>query len=170
METNFFAMLVVLNAGCDWTIAIKQRGDIFNVAMLPVYSKDSEPAMKSIIPFRMSGTAAMIDKAVFDHLQQPAAMSLELTTNNIAHTESIKQAKEKSRAETEKRQQQEKEQERQKQQYEAAIKKADGLAGEKKYGEAIAVLQKVMDLSEYTGKLTQKISELRTKHGQLSLL
>lgn len=171
MTTNFFTSIQELNVDGDWKITItKDKENNWIVSVLFFNEKVDDDSRKLVPPMILKGTPQELDEGFFDSIIVPVEKAARLFANMEHYMKQVEEARLQSKMEKEKEDKEKKEKEERKKKYEAGIKKVNELEAEKKFGEAIGAMPEAEDFPEQAEEIKKKMSELREKHGQLSLL
>jgi PRTRC genetic system protein E len=171
MTTNFFTSIQDLNVNGDWKITLtKDKENNWIVSVLFFNEKVGDEARKLVPPMILKGTPHELDKGFFDSIVVPVEKAAGLFTSMEHYMKQLEEARLQSKMEKDKEDKEKKGKEERKKKYEAAMKKVTELETEKKFGEAIGAMPKTEDFPEQAEEIKKKMSELREKHGQLSLL
>ncbi|MDQ0107483.1 PRTRC genetic system protein E [Chitinophaga terrae (ex Kim and Jung 2007)] len=168
--TNFFTALSALCNTADLNVAIQCASDGVTVTVQPLARNISDRAIKRPRALSFCGRPSQLDEQFFTALQKPMQTTDALFNNIADYEKSLQAARQQSAMVQAESQKLFKEASRQKEKLESLMKKIDDLASQKKYGEAIGVLQKATDLTDHKEAIIQRIDELRSMHGQLQLL
>lgn len=171
MTTKFFTSIQNLNVNGDWKISITQNEENnWIVSVLFFNEKVGDDARKLIPPMILKGSPEDLDEGFFDSIIAPVEKAAGLFANMEHYMKQLEEARLQSKMEKDKEDKEKKEKEERRKKYEAAMKKVTELETDKKFGEAIGAMPKAEDYPEQAEDIKKKISELREKHGQLSLL
>lgn len=171
MQTNFFEQLAALSIKADWTIAITSPKDNFLIVSV-LLSDDTcgDEARKSIPPMVLKGTPQELDEGFFNSIQKPAEKTAQLFADMEQYLKELEKVRKDSKMEEEKQKKEKTAQDERSKKYETQMKKVAELEEKEKWGEAIGAMPKTEQFPEHTEQIKTKMDELRSKHGQLSLL
>lgn len=171
MKTNFFEMLAALQLKADWKINIttEANGKLI-VSVLLVSEKTDDNAKHIVPPMIFKGLPNELDEGFFDALIKPATETTTLFANMEQYVKQLEQAKQKSKMQEEQQKKIESSKEERQKKYDAQIKKVEELEEKEKWGEAIGAMPKADQFPDQADEIKLKLEDLRSKHGQLSLL
>ena len=171
MNTNFFQTLATLKVEGDWKITIKLiEDDQWLVSVLFANERVGDDARKIVPPMILKGTAAELDGGFFTAIETPVKQTAALFANMRTFLAGLDEAKRQSKMEQEKTDKDKKDAEERRKRFETQMKKVAELEEKEKYGEAIGQMPKADQFPEQAEEIKKKHEELRSNHGQLSLL
>ena len=171
MQTNFFKSLFEISPNMEYRINVTNLGeDKLIVTVLPINAAVKDDAVRVIQPMVLQGTATELDLGFFDAICKPVEKVTELFANMSSFLTQLEEAKSQSRMEQGTLDKDKREKEQRKKKFEDQMKKVVELETSEKYGQAIAQMPKADQFPEQEQEITKKLDELRSKHGQLSLL
>ncbi|MBS1918266.1 MAG: PRTRC system protein E [Bacteroidetes bacterium] len=171
MQTNFFERLSSLNVTADFKISIqKKQNDAWLVSVLVINDKVEDDAKNAIPPMILQGTTHELDEGFFPAIEMPAQKTATLLSSMQQYLDELETAKQESKMMREKEDAEKKQKDERSKKFEEQMKKVAELEEKEKYGEAIAQLPKPDKFPEHTEEIKNKLEELKSKHGQLSLL
>lgn len=171
MQTNFFKSLFEISTGSDYRISVSRQGsDRLIVTLLPVNPSVKDEALRVIQPMVLKGTPDELDAGFFEAIRKPVEKTTELFANMSSFLTQLDEAKSQSKMEQGSQDKERREKEQRKNKYEEQMKKVADLESKEKYGQAIGQMPKADQFPEQKEEIAKKLEELRSKHGQLSLL
>lgn len=165
MESHFFRNLSALQLRGNFVINVRiGDGDKLQVSILLGNPAVKDKVANSISPMVLEGTPTEMDNGFFTALKEPLNKTNQFFLNAIQHQQSLESATKKSQQSTTKTPN-----DASKRKFEERMKKVTELEQKQKFGEAIAQMPTTKDFPEFEKQITVKLSELRSKHGSLSL-
>lgn len=160
METNFFQLIKDLNIKGRLQIGIAIAADeTITVSVLPVRDDLNDTNKNMIPPLSMSGTAEELGREWYNRIAAPVRVTDQLFDD----MQSYVAAQEKVKKELEAKKQADKSKTTTQpatSKFDAAMKKVDDLAAQKKYGEAVSALPKPDEFPDEAGTIEEKKNEL----------
>jgi PRTRC genetic system protein E len=171
MQTNFFERLSSLNVNADFKISIqKKQNDAWLVSVLVLNEKVEDEAKNAIPPMILQGTTKELDEGFFPAIEVPVQKTATLLSSMQQYLDELENAKQESKMMREKEDAEKKQKGERAKKFEEQMKKVVELEEKEKFGEAITQLPKPDKFPEHTEEIKNKLEELKSKHGQLSLL
>lgn len=165
METNFFNQLSQLNLRGNLVINIRVGdGDKMQVSVLLRNPAVKDKVTNTICPMVLEGTTTEMDHGFFAALGEPLVKTNTFFINALQHQQSLDEASKKSAQSAGKTNT-----DSNKKKYEEKMKKIIELESKQKFGEAIAQMPTAKEFPEFEKQIISKLTELRSKHGSLSL-
>jgi len=163
METNFFKAIAALQLGGDLQITIRQEADKMIVATRLNNKSCDDKAKNLIPPLILNGTPEELDEGYFANTTAPLQTTSQLFVNMDAYMKAQQAAQQQSKMAQLKSVKPNKEIDEKTRKYQAAIKKAEELAGEGRFREAWAKYPEPLDHPDFADQIRSRKAELSQK-------
>ena len=164
MENNFFQQIASLITDSTVKLVIKRATENSLIVSVLVTNDNVTDSAKNLIsPLVIRGTAEEIDKGFFVAITEPVKETNTLLVNMEIYSRQMDVVRKESQVEKDKAETERKGKEERKKKFDILLKKVIELEGEKKFKEAIDLLNKATDLTEQADQIKELLISLQGK-------